>query len=77
KTESLESIIAGGIAMATPEEPGTSAEDGDHFLLAKEADEDWLAWSPKITLPQKEKLTEQYRVRAGKKKKRVSGKEKR
>ncbi|RWX47575.1 MlaD protein [Candidatus Electrothrix communis] len=77
ETESLESIIAGGIAMATPEEPGTSAEEGDHFLLAKEADEDWLAWSPKITLSQKERLTEQHRVRAGKKKKRVSGKEKR
>ena len=77
ETESLESIIAGGIAMATPEEPGTSAEEGDHFLLAKEADKDWLAWSPKITLPQKERVTEQHRVQAGKKKKKVSGKEKR
>lgn len=77
ETESLESIIAGGIAMATPEEPGTSAEEGDHFLLAKEADKDWLAWSPKISLPQRETVTEQHQVRAGKKKKRASGKEKR
>jgi paraquat-inducible protein B len=77
ETESLESIIAGGIAMATPEETGTPAEEGDHFLLAKEANDDWLAWSPKITLLQKERLTGQHQVQAGKKKKRVNGKEKR
>ncbi|WP_339137185.1 MAG: MlaD family protein [Candidatus Electrothrix sp. GW3-4] len=77
ETESLESIIAGGIAMATPEEPGTPAEEGDHFLLAEEGREAWLAWSPKITLPQKEQRAEQHRVQAGKKKKRIRSKEKR
>ncbi|MCI5210098.1 MAG: MCE family protein [Candidatus Electrothrix sp. ATG2] len=76
ETESLETIVAGGIAMATPEELGTPAEEGDHFLLADEADEDWLAWAPKILLP-KEKVAEQRRVQAGKKKKRVRRKEKR
>ncbi len=50
ETESLESIMAGGIAMATPEDFGTPAQEGDHFLMAKEADERWLAWSPKIFL---------------------------
>ncbi|MCI5140551.1 MAG: hypothetical protein D3909_02245, partial [Candidatus Electrothrix sp. ATG1] len=75
ETESLETIMAGGIAMATPEDPGTPAEEGDHFLLADKADEDWLAWAPKILLPKEEKVTEQHRVQAGKKKKRVHRKE--
>ncbi|WPD21971.1 MAG: MlaD family protein [Candidatus Electrothrix scaldis] len=77
ETESLESILAGGIAMATPEEPGSLAEEGDHFLLAEKVDEDWLVWSPKISLPRKKRGPEQYQVQAGKKKIRVGGKEKR
>ncbi len=77
ETESLESIMAGGIAMATPEELGTPAEKNDHFLLAKEADEDWLVWSPKISLQKEENLAEQHRIQAKNKKKKVRGKKKR
>ncbi|MCI5149554.1 MAG: MCE family protein [Candidatus Electrothrix sp. MAN1_4] len=77
ETESLESIMTGGIAIATPEELGTPAQENDHFLLAKEAHENWLAWSPKISLQKQENVAKQHQIQAGKKKKRVSGVEKR
>ncbi|WP_446010688.1 MlaD family protein [Candidatus Electrothrix sp.] len=77
ETESLESIMAGGIAMATPEKQGTPAEENDHFLLAKEPDDDWLTWSPKISLPKEEPQADQHRIQVRNKKKRISGKEKR
>jgi len=52
KTETVEAIIAGGIAITTPEgeEMGTLAESGHHFNLHEKADEDWLKWNPAITL---------------------------
>ncbi|TCI04812.1 MCE family protein [Corallincola luteus] len=50
QTESLESILAGGIAFATPEQPGKQAADGDSFMLRAEADEAWLKWAPTIAL---------------------------
>jgi paraquat-inducible protein B len=77
ETESLESIMAGGIAMATPEEQGTPAQENDHFLLAEQADEDWLAWSPKISLQKEENRADQHRVQAKNRKKRVSNQERR
>lgn len=54
ETESMESIVAGGVAIATPEgeEMGTPAQDGDHFILAEKPEEKWLEWSPKIKLDQ-------------------------
>ena len=52
ETESMEAIMAGGIAMATPEDDsmGAPAENNDHFMLADEIDEEWLDWSPQIKL---------------------------
>jgi paraquat-inducible protein B len=54
ETESMEAIIAGGVAMATPEseDMGTPAQDGDHFILADKPEEKWLEWAPKIKLNQ-------------------------
>ncbi len=51
-TESMEAIIAGGIALATPEgdEKGEPAENGDHFTLNENSEETWLDWSPEIVL---------------------------
>jgi paraquat-inducible protein B len=76
ETESLESIMAGGVSMATPEERdmGTPAEDGDHFILADTPKEVWLEWAPKIPLHQKRKATGKLQIQAGGKKKKVSGK---
>ncbi len=51
-SESIESIVAGGIALATPagEEMGARAEDGDHFTIRAESESSWLDWSPEIRL---------------------------
>ena len=50
KTESLESIIAGGIAFATPDKPGAEVTEGYHFDLAAEVKNDWKSWRPSISL---------------------------
>ena len=54
ETESMETIVAGGVAMATPEgeDMGTPAQDGDHFILADKPEEKWLEWAPEIKLEQ-------------------------
>ena len=51
KTESVEALFAGGIAVATPDEFGAKAESGRIFKLREDADEDWLEWRPAIPLP--------------------------
>lgn len=46
-TESFETILAGGIAFATPEkETGVQAKAGQRFTLYDEMKESWLGWSP-------------------------------
>ena len=52
KTETIEAILAGGIAFATPEgeEMGTRVSAGHHFILNEKADDDWLEWKPAIAL---------------------------
>ncbi|BCS97213.1 hypothetical protein DSLASN_28450 [Desulfoluna limicola] len=45
-SESFESLIAGGIALATPEMEtmGKKVKKGHHFVLHQELDEKWLEW---------------------------------
>jgi paraquat-inducible protein B len=52
RTDSLESMLEGGIAFATPEQPqmGNPARPGQTFALHEEASEEWLKWAPKIVL---------------------------
>ena len=52
-TESMESIISGGIAMATPEGTamGSLAKKGDLFQLAAKAEPEWLNWRPELPPP--------------------------
>jgi len=52
KSESLESMIAGGIAFATPDEPGEKVTLNYHFDLSAEVDSDWKDWRPLIPLTQ-------------------------
>ncbi|PIE73295.1 MAG: hypothetical protein CSA20_04230 [Deltaproteobacteria bacterium] len=54
-TESLKSIISGGIALATPDEEQTSepVQSGHHFTLYDKADPQWLDWSPDVIEPEK------------------------
>ncbi len=53
KTESLSSLLAGGIGMVTPNNPGAPAQEGARFELSKELDESWLKWSPNLKIPDK------------------------
>ena len=50
RTESLESLLAGGIAFATPAADAASIEPGMSFTLHEEADPKWLEWKPAIKL---------------------------
>ena len=50
KTESLESILSGGIAFATPDVPEKTINQGKRFWLSKEAEDSWLNWSPKLNI---------------------------
>lgn len=52
KTDSVETILTGGIAMATPEgeDMGEAAQNGNHFLLAQQPEDAWLTWSPLIKI---------------------------
>ncbi|MGD9948390.1 MAG: MlaD family protein, partial [Desulfobulbus sp.] len=59
RTESVESLLAGGIGFATPEGTamGQSAYPGQHFKVSKTIDEAWLQWQPKLVLEQEEPAT--------------------
>ncbi|WP_454254627.1 MlaD family protein [Pseudomonas sp. Marseille-Q8238] len=52
RTESLEALLEGGIAFATPDNPqmGGPAQPGQTFALHDELNEEWLKWAPKIVL---------------------------
>jgi paraquat-inducible protein B len=48
--ENLRAIITGGVAFATPDEPGGPAPSGFLFPLYEKSDDKWLSWSPQIEL---------------------------
>jgi paraquat-inducible protein B len=52
KNTSLESLITGGVAFATPDGAAfaSPAPDGMVFKLIAEPDKDWLKWEPKIAV---------------------------
>ena len=51
-TESLKSILPGGIAFATPDEDhmGQRARQNATFTLYPKVKDEWLKWTPKIRL---------------------------
>lgn len=49
RTESLEALLEGGIAFATPEE-ASPVHAGQTFALFDEPQDAWLRWAPKIPL---------------------------
>ncbi|CAA0092722.1 putative protein [Zhongshania aliphaticivorans] len=53
RSKSVESLLEGGIAFATPdgEELGPLAKVGKNFKLHQSVDPSWLEWTPRITLP--------------------------
>ncbi|WP_433885339.1 MlaD family protein [Pseudomonas vranovensis] len=52
RTESLETLIEGGIAFATPdgERMGNPARPQQTFALFDKAEDEWLQWAPKIQI---------------------------
>jgi len=52
KTESLEALVSGGVAFATPDEDtmGKRAQKGWIFQLHDKAEGSWLRWAPRIPL---------------------------
>ncbi len=50
KTESLEALLAGGIAFATASVPDQPVKNGQRFKLYAKGNADWLKWKPQIPL---------------------------
>ncbi|MCJ8168761.1 PqiB family protein [Atopomonas sediminilitoris] len=52
RAESLESLVEGGIAFATPEGAAQKgqARDGEVFILHDEYKDEWLKWQPRIAI---------------------------
>ena len=52
RTDSLESMLEGGISFATPDVllMGNPARPGQTFMLNAEPKDEWLQWAPKIAL---------------------------
>lgn len=48
--ESLESILVGGIALATPDPPGPRAGTGYRFVLHESSESEWVQWQPRIAI---------------------------
>ncbi len=44
--ESLQSLLSGGIAFATPSSPGHLVKEGSVFRLEPEVEDKWLKWDP-------------------------------
>jgi len=54
RTESLQTLIDGGVAFATPEgeQMGSQARPRQTFALFEEPQDEWLHWAPKIRVAQ-------------------------
>ncbi len=51
KLGSLQSLISGSVAFASPNEINDPAQDGQEFQLHADPKDEWLKWSPLIDLP--------------------------
>ncbi|MCA9189744.1 MAG: MlaD family protein [Pirellulaceae bacterium] len=47
--ETLSTIAAGGVAMATPDPPGNRVTKGERFPMALRPEERWLQWAPRMS----------------------------
>ncbi len=50
KTDSMQSLVIGSIACATPDEPGRRARTGDRFECHEVFEDQWLQWNPQIAI---------------------------
>lgn len=51
QARSLEAMLAGGVAFATPTRPGDVVADGHGFALDAKPESAWLDWQPDLTPP--------------------------
>lgn len=49
KTESMKTLITGGISFATPDDAGTQARDKETYVLYADPKSSWLKWSPDLS----------------------------
>ncbi|KAA0215653.1 MAG: MCE family protein [Leptolyngbya sp. PLA3] len=52
RAESLEALVNGAIAFATPEKSGEPVGDGAYFEVADQPESDWLKWDPVLSTPE-------------------------
>jgi hypothetical protein len=50
RIDSLETVLLGGVAFATPPEAGREAPDGMRFVMDPKPEDEWLAWRPSVPL---------------------------
>lgn len=48
QTETLQTMLTGGIGMAVPDEAGDFAKPNQRFKLQNEPEEAWLKWQPSL-----------------------------
>ena len=48
--ESLEALLAGGVALATPPDTGEVVRTGHRFRLETEPEDEWLEWEPLVVI---------------------------
>jgi paraquat-inducible protein B len=49
KTESMKTLITGGISFATPDDAGTQVRDKETYVLYADPKSSWLKWSPDLS----------------------------
>lgn len=50
QVESVQTLLAGGVGVATPDQFGPPVSTGHRFQLAQRATDEWLEWQPNIPL---------------------------
>jgi hypothetical protein len=50
QVESLEALLAGGVALATPPDAGEVVRTGHRFELEPEPPDDWVTWQPLVVI---------------------------
>jgi len=54
EAESLQTILNGGIALATPPDAGPVVTTGHHYEMDLEPEDDWLRWQPQVAIGRNE-----------------------
>jgi len=50
EVESLQSLVQGGVSLATPNEPGELVSTGHRFKLQSKVEDEWMEWQPSLAV---------------------------